>query len=390
MRDGRLRPGMIRCVGSLADFKLEVFFSRWEFRARYHLTASDAQTMAVSELLALADPEQLAAWEGLQLGYRETFGSPAVRDAIAGTYERAGPDDVLCFAGAQEGIACAVRALLEPGDHAVVITPNYQAVESLALSIGSATGVALARGGDWGLDLAAVARAITPATRLIAVNFPNNPTGAVCDPQTFRGLVELADAHDLVLLSDEVYRGIELEPSRTLPQAADLSERAISLGVLSKAYGLPGLRLGWIVCRDRALLERMERLKHYGSICNPGPSEVLGTIALRAGEQILARNRERVRANLGLFDRFFSRHPERFEWRHPQGGCVAFPRYLGGEGAERFCAELLDETGVLLLPPSVYDSEIAEPFTDRFRIGVGRDDPGPALAALEGWLALRS
>lgn len=376
-------------MSRLADFKLEVFFSQWEFRARHHLTASDAQTLPVAELLALADPEQLGAWGSLELGYRETYGSSAIRRAIADTYEGAEPADVLCFAGAQEGIACAVRALMEPGDHAVVVTPNYQAVESIALSIGSATGVALDREREWALDLEAVAAAITPATRLIAVNFPNNPTGAVCDQATFRGLAQLADDHGIVLLSDEVYRGIEVEPARTLAQAADLSPRAISLGVLSKAYGLPGLRVGWIVCRDHALLERMERLKHYGSICNPGPSEVLGTIALRAGEQILARNRERVRANLVLFDRFFAAHAERFEWRHPQGGCVAFPRYLGDEGAERFCAELLEETGVLLLPPSVYDSEIAAPFSDRFRIGVGRDDPGPALAALDGWLATR-
>ena len=380
---------MIPDVSSLADFKLEVFFSQWEFRARHHLTASDAQTLTVSELLELADDEQLAAWGSLALGYRETYGSPAVRQAIADTYELAEPADVLCFAGAQEAIACAVRALIEPGEHAVVVTPNYQAVESLALSIGSATGVALDREAGWQLDLAAVAAAITPATRLIAVNFPNNPTGAVCDHATFCGLVELADAHGIVLLSDEVYRGIELEPARTLAQAADRSPRAISIGVLSKAYGLPGLRLGWIACRDRALLQRMERIKHYGSICNSGPSEVLGTIALRAGEQILARNRELVRVNLERFDRFFAAHADRFEWRHPEGGCVAFPRYLGAEGAERFCAELLDQAGVLLLPPSLFDSEIAAPFTDRFRIGVGRADPGPALAVLDAWVCAR-
>ena len=123
---------MIPDVSSLADFKLEVFFSQWEFRARHHLTASDAQTLTVSELLELADDEQLAAWGSLALGYRETYGSPAVRQAIADTYELAEPADVLCFAGAQEAIACAVRALIEPGEHAVVVTPNYQAVESLA------------------------------------------------------------------------------------------------------------------------------------------------------------------------------------------------------------------------------------------------------------------
>ena len=377
---------MMSLMSDLPEFKLERFFERWEFRARHHLTASDAQTMTVSELVALADDEQREAWASLALGYRETSGDPRLRAAIAQTYEHVEPDHVLCFAGAQEGIACAVQTLLEPGDHAVIVTPAYQAAESIALSLGSVTGVALDPAAGWALDLAAVEAAITPHTRLLSVNFPNNPTGAVCSHEVFRALVELADEHGIVLLSDEVYRGIETDPGQTLPQAVDLSERAISLNVLSKAYGLPGLRVGWIACRDRALLARLAGRKHYGSICNAGPSEVLARIALHAGEQILARNRERVRANLVLFDAFFADHADRFAWEQPQGGCVAFPRYLGNEGADRFCAALLEREGVLLLPPALYDSEIAAPFTDRFRIGVGRDDPSRALAALGRFL----
>ncbi len=169
-------------------------------------------------------------------------------------------------------------------------------------------------------------------------------------------------------------------------QAADLSERALSLNVMSKAYGLPGLRIGWIACRDHALLERIERTKHYGSICNAGPSELLARIALRAGPTILERNRALVRENLVLFDAFFGEYPELFEWTHPQGGCVCFPRYLGAEGAERFCAELLKHEGVLLLPPDIYASELGPTPTDRFRVGVGRRDPGPALDGLRRYL----
>jgi aspartate/methionine/tyrosine aminotransferase len=220
----------------------------------------------------------------------------------------------------------------------------------------------------------------------VAVNFPNNPTGALPDPGTFAALVELCDERGVRLLSDEVFRGLELDPSRTLTQAADLSETAISMNVMSKAYGLPGLRIGWLASRDRAVLERLERRKHYTSICSAGPSELLAAIALRNRERIWARNRSIVAENLPLFDAFFESWEELFDWERPQGGCVSFPRYLGGGGVEAFCRELVERAGVVLLPASIYRSELAAVPSDRFRIGVGRRDPGPALAALGGFL----
>jgi len=155
---------------------------------------------------------------------------------------------------------------------------------------------------------------------------------------------------------------------------------------MSKAYGLPGLRIGWIACRDRALLERLERRKHYTSICNAGPSELLATLALGSGDAIRARNRAIVAANLPMFDAFFARHPDRFDWEHPQGGCVSFPRYLGADGVEAFCRDLVEQAGVVLLPASIYASALAPVPTDRFRVGVGRRDPEPALAALDAFL----
>jgi aminotransferase class I and II len=159
---------------------------------------------------------------------------------------------------------------------------------------------------------------------------PNNPTGAVPDEGTWRALAGLCEERGIWLFSDEVYRGLELPPRSPLPQAADLSSAALSLNVMSKAYGLPGLRIGWIACRDHQVLCRLERAKHYTSICNSAPSEVLALIALRARETILTRNRQIVARNLSAFGTFFARFPDPFEWAPPDGGCVAFPRYLGG------------------------------------------------------------
>ncbi len=371
---------------TLPDFALEVFFSQWEFKARHHLAASDAQTMSMRDLLALAEPDDLREWESLDLGYRETYGSPRLREAVAETYDGLDASDVLAFVGAQEALACIVRAVMQPGDHAVVVLPNYQSPEAIASTLGDVSAVLLDTDDGWTLDVDEVAAAIRPTTRLVAVNFPNNPTGAVADRETFERLVRLCDERGVRLLSDEVYRGVEQDAARTLPQAADLSPTAVSVNVLSKAYGLPGLRLGWVACRDHALLQRLERLKHYSSICNPGPSEVLGRIALRARTTILGRTRDLIAANLPHFDAFFAAHPDLFAWSRPDGGCVAWPAYLGPDGAEAFCARVLDRAGVLLLPPSVYASPLAPVPGDRFRVGVGRRDPEPALTALDGAL----
>ncbi|GAA2520104.1 aminotransferase class I/II-fold pyridoxal phosphate-dependent enzyme [Pilimelia columellifera] len=370
---------------TLPDFRLETFFSRWEFTARHHLTASDAQTMTVAELLELADDDGRERWQSLTLGYAQTYGLPELREAIAATYRRVDAADVLCFAGAQEGLHLAMQALLEPGDHAVVITPNYQSAETVPLSICDVTGVALRPDDRWRLDLDELRAVLRPNTRLVSVNFPNNPTGAVPDEATWRELVSLCDERGIRLFSDEVYRGLERDrPS--LPQAADLSERALSLNVMSKAYGLPGLRVGWIACRDRAVLDRLERAKHYWSICNAAPSEVLALIALRARDAILARNRALVTDNIALVDDFVAHFAGLFEWTPPEGGCVAFPRYLGEDGVEAMCANLVEQTGVLLLPASVFSSELTTTPTDRFRIGVGRRDTDLALNVWTRWL----
>lgn len=374
----------------LPDFRLETFFSRWEFNARFNLAASDAESMALTELLDMADADGRAAWERLRLGYTETFGAPALRREIARTYDALAPDDILCFAGAEEGIYCAMSAVLEPDDHAIVVVPNYQSLQELPLALCEVTGVALDDANGWTLDLDAIRAAVRSNTRLIVVNFPHNPTGRIIPRTNFVSLVELATAHDIVLFSDEVYRGLERDPTLRLAQAADLSPTAMSLGVMSKAYGLAGLRIGWIACRDRAMLSRMERVKHYLSICNSAPSEALALIALRSRDRILERTRSIVASNLERLDAFFGEHRDLFAWYIPDGGCTGFPRYLGDDGIEEFCRSAVEEAGVLLLPGSVYASPLAPTPTDRFRIGFGRRNVPEALEALGAHLNARA
>jgi aspartate/methionine/tyrosine aminotransferase len=366
----------------LPDFRLETFFSRWEFNARYHMCASDMESISVKELVDLADNADRTAWDELRLGYTETFGAPGLRSAIASTYEHIDETNLLTFAGAEEGIFAAMQALLTADDHAIVITPNYQAAETVPASICEVTGVALDPHNDWHLDLDKVRDALRPSTKLISINFPHNPTGKVIAHDTYHALISLAREQSIYIFSDEVYRLLERSDDIRLPQAADIYDRALSLNVMSKAYGLPGLRIGWIATRDRDVLSRMERAKHYLSICNSAPSEILAQIALKSRDNILDRNRRLIAENLGLLDTFFSDYPELFDWSVPDGGCIGYPRYTGSDGVETFCRNLVEQSGVLLLPASVYRSGLTPTPTDRFRIGYGRSNTAEGLAEL--------
>jgi aspartate/methionine/tyrosine aminotransferase len=376
-------------MSALPDFRLETYFSRWEFAARYHMTASDAQSMTLRDLLGMASPEDAEAFDRLWLGYTQTFGAPVLREEIARTYDSLKPADILCFAGAEEGIYIANQVLLGPDDHAIVITPNYQAAETVPLSICAVTGVPLDRDNGWDLDIERVAAAIRPNTRLISINFPHNPTGRIISRATLTALIDLCRQHGIWLLSDEVYRLLGPDPQRQIPQVADLYERGLSLNVMSKAYGLPGLRIGWIGCQDRELLVRMERMKHYLSICNSGPSEALAVIALKSRQAILERNNALVRANLALLDAFFAEFNSLFDWRRPDGGCVGYPRYLGKDSVDQFCTDLVEQSGVLLLPAGIYRSELGPVPTDHFRIGFGRDGVADGIAAMRSHLEAR-
>jgi aspartate/methionine/tyrosine aminotransferase len=370
----------------LRPFALEVFLSKWEFTARYHLCASDMQSITLSELLAMADPVDRTAWDQLYLGYTETWGSPTLRETIASTYDNVSADHVLTFAGAQEGIFAAMHSILKSDDHAITVIPNYQSVESVPLSICETTGIALEPGNNWDLDLNRVRDAIRPNTRVICINFPHNPTGKVISRATLDSLIAICRERNIYFFSDEVYRLLERRPEMTLPQVADLYERGLSLGVMSKAYGLPGLRLGWIAAKDVDLLHRMERVKHYTSICSAAPSELLSQIALKARERILARNRALIAKNLPILDAFFAEYAHLFEWSTPDGGSIGYPRYLGPEGVEAFAAELVEHSGVLLLPGSVYKSDLGSTAPERFRVGYGRANLPEGVQAMRAHL----
>jgi aspartate/methionine/tyrosine aminotransferase len=366
----------------LTDFALERYFAQWEFHVEHLLCASDVQGYPMAELLALADDETRAMWDGLTLGYTESTGHPLLRREIAALYDELEADDVLVFAGAEEAIFCLANVELGPGDHAIVTWPGYQSL----YEVGRATGAdvtlhELHESDRWAIDLDRLRGQLTPATKLIIVNAPHNPTGMLPDRATFDGLVAIAEDAGAQLVVDEVYRFLEFDERDRLPAGADASARGVSIGVMSKSFAMAGLRVGWLATRDRDLLDRCARFKDYTTICSSAPAEVLALIGLRSRDAVLARSRAIVDANLAQLDPFFERWADRFTWVRPTAGSVGFPRLTAPDiSIDDWAASLVETCGVLLLPGSRFGVP-----GDHFRLGFGRTDLPIALDRLEAY-----
>ncbi len=364
----------------LAPFRIEHYYGLHEFTAAFMLSSSDAETVKVGDLLAL-EPGSVNLLTAQRLGYTESPGAPTLRTALASIYETCDADDVLVVSSAEEGIFAAYHALLRAGDHVVVETPCYESALEVARSTGAEVTEWHRNYGDgWAHDLDELERIVRPNTRLVYVNTPHNPTGTLMPRSVLDRVVELCAERDAWLFCDEVYRELEHDPGDRLPAACDLYERAISLASMSKTYGLPGLRLGWLASRDRAALERVLEFKYYTTICSSAPSELLSEIAIRHRDVLAERNRQIALTNLPLLDAFFERHDQTFSWTRPTASPIGFPRVEGLGDVNAFCERLVTETGVLLLPGSVYD----EP--DHVRFGYGRANMPEALNRLEAWL----
>jgi aspartate/methionine/tyrosine aminotransferase len=364
----------------VAPFAIERFYERWEFRAELMLSSSDCESRTVDDLLSL-EPDARERLLGLRLGYTEVAGSQELRSAVACCYERIDADDVLSLAAAEEGIFLAYHALLDSSAHAIVETPCYGSALELARSTGASVSEWRRRYEDrWEHDVAALRRLLRPQTKIIYVNSPHNPTGTHMHREVFERVLELAAERDIVVLSDEVYRGLEHDAADRLPAACDRYARAISLGAVSKAHGLPGLRVGWLAGRSHELIESIKDLKLYTTICCSAPGELLVALALRHAERLIGESRELVLANLPVLNAFLQRHAETFAWVAPTAGPVGFARVSGVRDTTAWCERIAAEAGVLLLPGSVY----GEPCF--VRLGFGRARLAEAVSRLDGYL----
>jgi aspartate/methionine/tyrosine aminotransferase len=371
----------------IKPFHTERFFAAHEFAAPYLLCASDCESLTVGGLLQLAGAYWASLGE-LHLGYTETQGAPALRECIAEMYAEVDADQVIGLGAPEEGIFLTMHALLERDDEVVVLSPCYDSL----LNVAEYLGCRVARWflaeaeepptgpGGWRLDLDALKRLVSLRTKLIVVNFPHNPTGYLATHEEWRAIIQIAEHAGAWLFADEMYRGLEYDAAARLASGCDLYERAITLGGLSKAHGLPGLRTGWLALQDTDLRDRILGWKDYTTICASAPSELLAQVALGVGDLLVDRSRRIILDNLATAQPFFERWQGVFRWNRPQAGSVALLGLRTGSARE-FCNRLVAEQGVMLLPSAGLG------FGDEHvRFGFGRIGLVNALEQLDQYL----
>ncbi|MFK7980631.1 MAG: aminotransferase class I/II-fold pyridoxal phosphate-dependent enzyme [Saprospiraceae bacterium] len=366
---------------TIKPFRLERYYTRYEFTAKYSLCNSDCEAMSIGDLLALEEGAQ-EKFNNLWLGYTETKGHPELRRDIAATYDNISAENLMVCTGAQEPIFLFSQAILKAGDEVIVQTPCYQSVQSIPESMGCKVLDWTVRyeNGEPIFDLVELEKMITKKTKVIYVNTPHNPTGFHFSKTAQIALIAIARKHNIIIFSDEVYRELEHQPQYAISGFGDVYENAVSLGVMSKAYGLPGLRIGWLATKNQQILDKVAILKEYTTICNSGPSEFLAGVGLRNRQQLLDRNLAIINKNLPLYDVFFEKYAHLFSWFKPNAGPIAFVKMNFSMDDMVFAEKVLKEAKLLLLPGGIYD------YPGYFRVGFGRKAIPEALEVFESYV----
>jgi aspartate/methionine/tyrosine aminotransferase len=363
----------------IQPFELERYFAAHEFTAPYLLSCSDCEPLLQEELLSMADADAMALWKELRLAYTDSQGHHTLREEIGRLYESISPDDVLILTP-EEGIFIAMNVLLDPGDHVITTFPGYQSLYEVARSLGCAVS-RWTPDEQYRFDIDALFEQVTDHTRLLVINFPHNPTGALIEPDQFTAILDYARQRDLWVFSDEMYRFMEYPPGQRLPSACDRYDKGLSLFGVSKSLALPGLRIGWLTTRDPGLMQSLCAFKDYTSICSSAPSEILAIIGLRNRDEILRRNMEIIWKNLHALEEFCMAHSGFFQYIPPRGGSVAFPKWLGSVPVGKLCQRLVNEAGIMLLPSTVYGYDVPA-----VRFGLGRKDLPVGLEKLGDYM----
>ena len=358
----------------LEPFALERWQSIWENRVAWNLSESGVHPLRVEEV-AVTDADRRALLTQ-ELGYTQTNGTPELRQAIASMYPGASADHIEVTNGGSEANCIALWHLVEQGDEVVMMTPNYMQVHGVARALGADVRPwRLIEGKTrWAPDLEALDTLITPRTRALLICNPNNPTGARLTSAELDEIARKASRAGTWVLSDEIYRGAELDGDETATMWGRY-ERVIVTGGLSKAYGLPGLRLGW-VAGPPPLVEELWGVHDYTSIAPGAMSDRLARIALSRRPLLLARTRGIVAANYPLVRKWLEKRAPKISHLPPEAGAILFARYQHRINSTALVERLRAEKSVLLVPGDHFEMD------GYFRIGFG-NHPGHVASALD-------
>ena len=362
---------------AFVPFDLERWQSTWEKRVRFNLAESGVHAFTVAEFLDLTGAAAAEVLD-IHLGYNQSDGSSGLRRAIASLYPGTSDEHVTVTVGSAEANFALCWTLIEPGDHVVVITPTYMQIPGLARNFGaSVTAVPLRQEAGWRLDPAELERAVRPGTKLVVVTNPNNPTGRVLSLGEREAIVTSAASVGAWLLADEVYQGAEREAAETR-SFWGAGDRVLVVNGLSKAYGLPGLRIGWIV--SSAEFKHDILLRHDYTVIGPTPtSDRLATLAVQHRDAVLRRTHKIIGGNYPVLAEWLDGFGDRVTWQAPDSGAIALARYRGGPDSVTLVEQVRSANDVLLAPGAHFGIEGAI----RFGFGNAEAELEAALAVLE-------
>ncbi len=356
-------------------FVLERHFAKYEHTLEVMLSSSDCEPITARELFSMAGRSADEIVD-LTLSYTEARGSARLRDAVSRWYPGTTADDVLVVNAPQEAVFWAMHALVKPGDRVVVQTPCYQSLRDVPRERGAdvVEWPVVPSGDGFTVDFDRLEALLSDPTALLVTNFPHNPTGVCPTREEWTALTLLVEKTGVRWFNDEMYRGLARDDAREPPPAATAISGAMSLWGLSKSLNLPGLRLGWLVCRDHTVLAAIERMKDWTSICSNALSERCAEVALEVAPELFASNRARLFRNEAALAEFLAERPGKLVWQPPSAGPVSLARVLGTTATE-LATRARERASALLVPSSLFDL----PDT-HVRFGLGR-------ARFDRWLA---
>jgi aspartate/methionine/tyrosine aminotransferase len=355
----------------IEPFALERWMTAHEMNVNYDIAESGICPLTARELLAMQSPgEREASLQrllDLPLGYSEARGTLELRSLLAGTYAACSPENILVTTGAIEANYLLFNVLLNPGDHVIAPYPAYQQLYSVPRALGCEVDLWEIRPETgFRYDVGDLEHLLRPDTRLIVVNSPHNPTGAMLSAEDARRVYELAESVGARILSDEAYRWLTIPGGEALPPPMyNLGPLASSVGTLSKPFGLPGLRLGWMAAPEDVAAQCWG-LRDYVSLSPGRLNDALAVVAMRNRQQVLERNAEIVAANLATANAWFEAHAEIVSWRPPRAGLLALLHYRLRIPSLELANKLAEEYSVMLAPGSAFG------FEQYLRIGIGQ------------------
>lgn len=364
----------------IKNFKLERYFAKHEFTAKYLLSSSDSDGYELNYVLKNASDKDLNLWEKMKLGYTESEGNPLLRKAILQYYKINNIENVVVATPGELNFI-SMNVLLESSDHVVTVSPCYQSLFEVVKSIKCELSYWKPNPENWEFNTDDLNNLIKKNTKLIILNFPHNPTGSYLTLKQLNRIIEIAQKNDLYIFSDEMYHKLIMNKVQELPPISDLYEKGISLWGTSKSFGLAGLRTGWLVSQDSDFLNKVIEFKDYLSICNSAPSEILSIIALNNIDQFLLPIIKKIKENISFFKEFSNKHDIISSFIIPKAGSTSFVKLNIEQSSLDFSNELVSKTGIMTVP-----SEMFEHQGKYIRIGFGRKNLPEILKVFSQYL----